>query len=505
MSDGLATVRVRKLDCRYLVPAVEPDRAGVRARLDRAAASSLATALGAQLEQLTASLDDGIWLIRRLEIDLDLDASAAPAAIVRRWAAAIARSLVRTLAEPDGVVHFRDEAAHLANYLEHRLAGEGGGRWYHRAFAGYDAMPVGMAARAVAVDVPATALAAFATLSALVRFRLVEAMSDADAQLAGHAMFASTARAQGLSFERRATTALVNAARQFAGVVPGRIALAVVLESAAAGAPVAWQAALAAAQLLTSIRDADLLARARLVEAFEAGASAAELLARIAPMALVTLAACDAEVRAEIVAAALSAAASTSRATPSPALGPRHTRFGALAMLMPFVVELGELTPAMRLAVIAKVAGGEQAAHVFGDPVCRDLLGVEPRVSLRDLLVAPLPSTDDVELGAADGVWLALPELARVDPEHDRAISALSHRVLARFAAHLPGFGAASARHLYANFLSSGATVVDDESETLVIVERPPIRVILAMTSLARTRFTPPWRERPIRIAEASR
>lgn len=506
MSDGLDTVRVRKLDCRYLVPHVEPDRAAVRARLDRTATSSLAVALGGQLEPLLAPLGDGIWLIRRLELDLDLDTSASPAAIARRWAAAIARSLVRALGERDGVVHFRDEAAHLAHYLEHRLTGEGGsGRWYHAAFAGYDAMPVGMAARAVAVDTPETALAAFAAMSSSVRQGLVEVMSEADAELAGRALSVSIQRARLGSFEAHASSALANAARRFAGAAPRRTALAVVLDSSASGKPVSWQDAFAAAQLMASIRQADPAERSRLVAAIETGAGAGQLLVRLAPTARVALAACDAEVRAEIAAAALRVVASTAPAEPGSSSSPRHTRFGGLAMLIPFVAELDELAPAIRLVVVAKVAGGERAAFVFGDPVCRDLLGVGPHVSLQDVATASMPPAAAVDLEAADAAWLSIPELAQIDAARDHALSTLSRQVLGRFAARLPGFSASTARHLYANFLSTGATVVDDETETLVIVERPPIHVILTMTTLARTRFTPPWRERPIRITEAPR
>jgi hypothetical protein len=500
---SVANVRVRRLDCRYVVPALEPDRAAVRLRLDRTATSALAAALGAQLESLVAGGDEGICLIRRIEIDVDLDSSAPAGQIVQRWAAAITRGLARALAERDGVVTFRDEAEHLARYFEERIGGLGAGRWYHRAFAGYDAMPPGIAVRAAVEESPETALGAFAAMSAQARQQLVEAMSESDAARAGEALAAVIERRGDTSTIAPDRMPTVEAAiAQHAGARMARIALAIVVETAAAGAPLRWEVAAATAELVVALRDADAVARARVLDAIETGALVATL-ARLSPAAVSALLRCDEVARAWVVAASARVAGPAVRRA-GPAVGPRHTRFGGLSMLLPIVDRLGELAPVVRLAVVAKVAGAERCVAAFGDPVLRDLLGVAPRLGVRDVVEAGVPPIDESALGV-DAAWLTFAELSRVDPIRDRDLSSLARRVLTGFATRLPGFAAASAEHLLRNFLGSGATVVDDESETVVIVERPPIHVILAMTSLARTRFTPSWRERPIRILEASR
>jgi hypothetical protein len=80
---------IGRFTARYLVASDHPDPSALAGRLDRAAAS-IGPYLSACLASLPASSPDAIWLLRKVEVELGVDAAAEPDAIAAAWSAAMA-------------------------------------------------------------------------------------------------------------------------------------------------------------------------------------------------------------------------------------------------------------------------------------------------------------------------------------------------------------------------------------------------------------------------------
>lgn len=178
-----ARLTIHRLDATYVVPRETPDPGAVRARLDRVIERRIVDACGDLLPQVVDVDDPGIWLIRRLELDLAVDVGALDDDVLARaWGSQIARSVARVVnGRPDGhsVIYFPSRAAYLASFLHDLANGRAWSQWYYRAFDGLRSLPDHTALREALVREPETAWDALGQLHAAGRLERVLAVLTA--------------------------------------------------------------------------------------------------------------------------------------------------------------------------------------------------------------------------------------------------------------------------------------------------------------------------------------
>src|SRR5438105_3284547 len=133
-NSGEGIISVGRLKVRYLVFAGHTAPESVRAQLDAVAQDALRVAVAA-LRPIWSTGDGGVWLIRRLEVEVDVGAACEPGDLARRWAMPLARRLADTLCAGAGdvgledAVYFKSRAAYLSHFLADLASGSAWGRW----------------------------------------------------------------------------------------------------------------------------------------------------------------------------------------------------------------------------------------------------------------------------------------------------------------------------------------------------------------------------------------
>ncbi len=134
MASALTIERMRNV---YRVAADDPAPDEVRARLDRLAMDEVVHACRSRLAEWMNDDDHSIWLIRSLDIDLAVDASAYAAQRAGiAWGEELALEISRTIERGPGesVVRFPDRAAYVAQWARDITAGRAWGKWYYADF-----------------------------------------------------------------------------------------------------------------------------------------------------------------------------------------------------------------------------------------------------------------------------------------------------------------------------------------------------------------------------------
>lgn len=146
---------VERLRVTYLVAREHPDPEGLRVRLDAAAHDRLPEICARLISQGLPAQDPSVWLIRKLNVDLTLDAGAFnDDQIARAWGRQVATGIARTVAgldganhEPDGILHFENRAEYLARFAADLAAGRAWGQWYYHSFESLRSLPTAAALR----------------------------------------------------------------------------------------------------------------------------------------------------------------------------------------------------------------------------------------------------------------------------------------------------------------------------------------------------------------------
>jgi hypothetical protein len=423
----------------------------VQKRLDDLAERSLPIALGAALE---LPVGDGVWLIDRLTLDLDVDLAAPPARLAEAWARGIAAAVARAI-EDDAVVRFTDRAAFLARFAVDLAAGVAFGKWYYRRFDGLEALPVSAALRTALIDDAPVGLDALLALPPPERARVIARLSHTDAERVLAALAATGEAPVERAFD--ALIAILAADESwFSDRGDARDALELYLCAVARSSEAAGRA------LRTWVERAAALDR-RIGRPRDSAAEPLDSLEAQPPL--------EAILRAR-----------RRRRLQGEARKRRYTLFGGLFMLLPLLDELGrdlaegpappesDALALGRFVTLLHVVGPARRQALFRDPLWRDLMGIAP-----DVAEAELPESSS---GGADSVF------ARAAVE-----------LMRRFAQRLPGFAASSPASLYENFLDARASLEVDGERRVVRLGRPPIHAVLAMTRMPRARFSVSWLE----------
>jgi hypothetical protein len=434
--DVLRAPRIRQ---QVLVARGHPNPERVRRQLHDALSTHLGDALAGAFAQLGTPHDSSVWRIRKLTLDVTVNAQWDAPRLARAWAAQLARVVRRTI-ESGGegalVRRWASPAEYLASFVREAADGTAGSRWWFDSFSGLRLLarsaqirtallrdaPLGGAALVLmpAADLALVVAQLSATDARVVLDAIVPGSEAGDAEAAAGALLeahrvlgASPSRA---GEERWALRLVVEALRIRPGVPTGAIA----------------NIARAIGRL--SLIAAEQPARMAAVRRLLAGGNVTGLrlvlgdgdAERLAPVARASRAALDAI--SEPVAKNAAPGAPTARETDKDiACMP----VGAPLILAPLaaMLPLGEATrgwPAIggedepparsasaaslvRLLALATACGGERAARVLADPTARRLAGVGNAVSIgqmRDWL-GELDAADAARLEQTVGGWRA--------------------------------------------------------------------------------------------------
>ncbi|HEX7985643.1 MAG TPA: hypothetical protein VF616_19150 [Duganella sp.] len=499
-------IEIERFSVTCLVAQDQPRPDHLRDRIDEVAAG-LGAVLAAGLEPLFDAHGDGVCLIRRMELDLALDADAGEPQQRAAWARQIAVTIARRLAgDGDGIVRFASRAAQLAHFLDRLAAGDAWSLWYHRQYAGLCALPDAMAARTALLADGEAGLAALRSMDGWTRQRLLGILGEAECRRVLDGFAADGAPCQDAG--RTISEALPGCRTPPAHT--GAAALELYLALAAAGGTMPGRDHAMLVRAVAALRAAVARGETGLAEAL-AGSTPAALVRLIvdvlgpgaADLALALQALPAAE--RSLLASALDAAG-VPRAVEYTIHGGVFLLLDALEAVMPSNLTawpdcIGAQArmpagQALRLLVLANGLGPEQAPQILEDTLWRALFAVPPRLGRRDLAewsaalppallaqwtrelrVAPLPA------------WPPAP--ARVA----RVLGRASHALLRRFARRLPGFTDAGAQYLRSNFLCTGARAEYNGDSLTATLARAPLDVILAMSTLSATTLQLDWLE----------
>lgn len=151
-------LQIDRLRGLYRLPRQHPDPAYLRARLDRALGELAPQVLSRALAPLLRFDPEGIWLIRRLDarlvLDAALDEAAMGEALGRELAQAIARR-VRQPADGEEALYFPNYAAYAAHFWGDLLEGRAWERWYYGPFEGLRSLSLSQALTEAVLRQPA--------------------------------------------------------------------------------------------------------------------------------------------------------------------------------------------------------------------------------------------------------------------------------------------------------------------------------------------------------------
>ena len=480
----------------------------LKARLHDLACDQLAEALGAAFEPYARTDDTSVWLVRRLDVDVGLDAAASDGEVVGGWARQLSRSLSHKLdpQDPD-VVRFDDRASYLARYIVERAAGTADTKWYFRMSRGLRMLPASAAIRTALTDDPADGRRSLCLLERGDLIRVASTLSEADA---GRVLEVVAVSGTGDVDRERLLDEWFASSAAAVGTAAGIALTAFVAYSRAGnGGPDAARTSLALAAFAQRSRESPPAVRE-------------DLLASLAAADYASLVRREGVAAAERLAPLLGWPADTlcriAGVRPSDqdrAAEWRHTPFGGVFLLLPRVAELSlpdvDNPALLRLWIVVKCFGAERAFPVFADPLVRELLGVDEELSA-DAFVkwqarVPRAALDQLDVMLADEeyrrgnsdvlepgdlAYLDLPKALRASRARDRRVAAASQRVLRNFAWRLPGFSTSSFRHLFDNFLDCPAKL-RMQATRVVALGRAPLSVVLNLTGTGRDTFVCPW------------
>lgn len=405
-SAGNSRVDIRRLRALYLVPREHPAPERVRDRLDTATRDlpqALAAALSAWL-----SGETGLWLIRRLDVEMDVNAAWDREALTGAWTREIARTLGETLRDgEDGenVLWFPDRAAYLARFLVDLAGGRAWNRWQYEAFEGLRLLALSAGLRSAICEHPATGGEALLQLDPRELKSVLDGLTSQDARrvldtLAGSA----SSGAETISFEAAWSAwgtlegESLTAGNEWRNAL--RLYLAACPEQPGAGGPPLRAAVLALPRLARRLADCPVSEGRLLIAALTGGD----------PGALYSAAGTDAEVLAPLLRlpgewvrdvgqALLARGAAMSSAHDREKPERRSTPFGGVFLLLPLLDELPlhearrdwpdadglDALALVRFLLLIKCLGQPRAGSAFYDPAVRDLMAVPRTLSPESL------------------------------------------------------------------------------------------------------------------------
>lgn len=183
----------------YHVPRDFPVPQTVQHRVDGVVAGQLASSCGSYLENYLSAANPEVWRIRKLNLNISLDAEFPDAVgVARNWGRAFASEVLSILdsGESDSVVRFPNHAAFLAQFFSDLAAGRAWGKWYYEEFSDLRILSERQAICTIFLRPDTPPVEVVLQLASLRRLESVlQTLSDADARLIFDFCFADTSSA----------------------------------------------------------------------------------------------------------------------------------------------------------------------------------------------------------------------------------------------------------------------------------------------------------------------
>jgi hypothetical protein len=397
-------LHIRCFRAQYLVAGDHAAPETVRARVDEAIEPHhLAPALSSALTPWFSETDPSVWLIRRLEMNVDLDAASERDQLTRVIVAQIARTVGASLQDEqnsENVLRFPNRAAYLSRFLSDLAAGAAWSRWYYESFAGLRQLSTSAALRTAICDQPETGREALLQLRDYELKDVLRVLGSQDARRILDGLTENdTAGSEFQCCEAAWAVWRVTEADSFASSDASRQLLHLYLAARRSqpdvgGLPLK-RAAAALLRLASRLVADSPGQRQQLIASLAAGeAASVNETAGDDADALMPLLRCPPEWVREVSEALLGqpmAAASETAATE----GRRHTSFGGVFLLLPLLDDLPLVAATrgwshadeaaaitlVRFLLLIKCCGQMHAQRAFYDPLLRDLLLIPPGVS----------------------------------------------------------------------------------------------------------------------------
>jgi hypothetical protein len=510
-------IRELRLACRLTGDASKAP--GVEGRIRKVLAQDLGAELDGALAPLRAH-GDGLWFIRTLSFDVDLDLGFSDQELALRFAKRLGGALERHAkdARTRDACYFATPAHYLAQFVRELARGTAWNAWYFAAFDGLRALPNSMALRTALLDDPRTGAQALSALEPGDLAAICSALTPGDARCTLEGL--ARENGEGSPPNQATVAALCQALECDAGSFaadPGRswnLALLLFARLGAAESGLSVQRlCLVSAALALATRASPERTPRGVLDAAELDDPSA-LYAKLGPELseqLRPLLELPRALRSELV-ERVADGARRERANEL-----RFTRFGGVFLLLTGLSRmplegavaswpeppLGTSAALLRLLVLSRCFGRELAVDVMHDGVVRELAGVPARTSPAVIAAWCARLGEEHALEALRALGLENPAIADAldsapsSPGLPAHIGALLERcalsLLRAFARRLPGFGASSPDYVRKSFLSQHASVRVEANRWVVTLERAPMNVILAMSGVARGRVTVPW------------
>ncbi len=401
-------LEIGRLSLEYSVSADRQTAQSARQRLDRLLENTLRQKLHGLYDPLRPA-GDGLWFIRRLELDADIDLELSDQQIMRNWSKCFARALQSCLLDSstEQRVYFPDYPDYLGQFVLALARGMAWKAWYFETFSGLRSLPAPMAIVTALLQDPSMGLQSLIRLQRHDIARVLNALSGQGARRLLYGFAACESASQPSAGElSQAVAAQIGGQQNVPLLVtdhPWLQALVVYLGVAANSPQLAGKAlaelTLAAVTLGDQVQVLSRQCLDELRSAVLAGRQSE--LFRLLPLAqaqrlmpLIDLQAHDRQRLLQITQPIDKAQ--------NPAVAsnePRYTAFGGVFLLLPLIRKLpldeilvswpeppaGDKQSVIRLLLLAESLGTGVAGRVFTDPLLRDVLKVPPGLTIREL------------------------------------------------------------------------------------------------------------------------
>ncbi len=182
---AISSLTIHRLRSMYLVPSDHPAPDAIRSKLDHVAEHKFKSAIASAFSRALPDSAAGVWLIRSLTLDVDLNLDAGEDQVAEIWAKQAAISVAKILQEneeADQVLHFSSAAAHLALFLRDLVDGSAWEKWYYRKFEGMRPLALSAALRTAVCRDPLTGLEALQQMNESAVRRVLSALTEHDAK-----------------------------------------------------------------------------------------------------------------------------------------------------------------------------------------------------------------------------------------------------------------------------------------------------------------------------------
>jgi hypothetical protein len=400
-------LHIRRFHTQYLVSSDNhwaPER--VRARIDEAMTRrQLAQTLSTIFSSWFSEGDPSVWLIRRLEIDIAVNAATVREHLTRSITRQIARTLGAVLQgaeDSENVMRFPNRAAHLARFLLDLADGAAWDKWYYESFAGLRLLPTSVALRTAICDQPVDGQEALLRLTDDELKKMLRALSVQDARRILDGLTENGIEGDHFRCCQAAWAAwrMIEADLHIASDEWRQtlhLYLAATRDGPNAGGPTLRGASRALVKLARKVKAKSASQIQELVSALTGGEMPAlsEIAGATDAEVLLPLLHCPPEWVREVTQGLVAPASEQQSVEFEANVGRRHTAFGGAFLLLPLLDEfpLAEATrdwphadeaaaiSLVRLLLLVKCRDGERAERAFYDPLLRDLLLIPPAVS----------------------------------------------------------------------------------------------------------------------------